>query len=158
MEEKRARLRGIKMALGSHRIAEITGPMRPVTATELSPPDLLIGERESQQGVPSGGHRIGGGETMRGTSRCTRTARAHTTNENVVVGSLGLSYLRTRITTVVTMAARKMKAPNAPNAIMAPTFNLAPNGSLRSASTDRGTFTLGPSPCLILLEEPTQFN
>lgn len=66
------------MALGSHRIAEITGPMRPVTATELSPPDLLIGERESQQGVPSGGHRAGRGETMRGASRCTRTARAHT--------------------------------------------------------------------------------
>lgn len=85
-------------------------------------------------------------------------SRAHTTNQNVLFGHMGVSYLRTRITTVVTMAARKMKAPNAPNAMMAPTFNLAPNGSLWSASTDRGTFTLGPSPCRILLEEPTQFN
>lgn len=49
----------VKMALVSHWITEIPRSMRSVTATELSSPDLLIGERESQERVPSGGHRAG---------------------------------------------------------------------------------------------------
>lgn len=44
------------------------------------------------------------------------------------------------------IAAKNMKAPNAPNAITAPRFNLAPSGSLRSPSTESGMFTLGASP------------
>lgn len=63
------------MALVSHWITEIPRSMRSVTATELSSSDLLIGERESQERVPSGGHRAGGREPVGGSRRCTRTAR-----------------------------------------------------------------------------------
>lgn len=59
------------------------------------------------------------------------------------------------MTTVVMMAAKKTKPPKAPRAMMAPRFSLAPNGSLLSPpSTESGTFTLGTSPCWILLELP----
>lgn len=56
------------------------------------------------------------------------------------------TYLLTKMTIVVTIAAKNMKAPKAPRAMIAPRFNLAPNASLLSPSTDNGTFTLGLSP------------
>ena len=60
------------------------------------------------------------------------------------------THLRTKITIVVMMAARKTNPPKAPRAIIAPRLSFAPKVSLLSPSTERGTFTLGTSPCWML--------
>lgn len=55
-----------------------------------------------------------------------------------------MSYLRTKMTMVVMIAAKNTKPPKAPNAIIAPKFNLAPCVSrCRSFSTKYGMFTFG---------------
>lgn len=51
---------------------------------------------------------------------------------------------------MVMIAARNTNPPKAPKAMMAPIFSLAPKASLLSPSIERGTFTLGASPCCTL--------
>lgn len=54
------------------------------------------------------------------------------------------SYLLIKMTIVVMTAAKKTKPPNAPNATIAPKFNLAPwDSRCCSFSTENGTFTFG---------------
>lgn len=54
------------------------------------------------------------------------------------------------MTIVVIIAAKNTNPPKAPRAIIAPRFNFAPNGCLRSPSTLSGMFTFGASLCLTL--------
>lgn len=59
------------------RVGEVSGSMvGPVAAAELSAADLLVGKRQRQQRVPSGGHGARRRQPVRRSCRCARTATA----------------------------------------------------------------------------------